>query len=98
MVRTTLDYLLEAGIQHNRRGEFQGHHTNQAYYKSGIISPEYHRAIESKSACREASRARDPQALSRHNRSNLGACSRKCQQNPCAMITNALQSRRAEEG
>jgi hypothetical protein len=22
--------------------EFQGHHTNQAYYKSGITSPEYH--------------------------------------------------------
>jgi len=23
--------------------EFQGHHANQAYYKSGIISPEYFR-------------------------------------------------------
>ena len=23
-------------------GEFQGHHTNQAYYKSGVMSPEYH--------------------------------------------------------
>jgi hypothetical protein len=23
-------------------GEFQGHHTNQAYYKSGIMSQEYH--------------------------------------------------------
>ena len=22
--------------------EFQGHHTNQAYYKSDIMSPEYH--------------------------------------------------------
>jgi hypothetical protein len=22
--------------------EFQGHHTNQTYYKSDIISPEYH--------------------------------------------------------
>jgi hypothetical protein len=22
--------------------EFQGHHTSQAYYKSGITSPEYH--------------------------------------------------------
>ena len=24
-------------------GEFQGHHTNQAYYKSGIMSPAYHK-------------------------------------------------------
>ena len=22
-------------------GEFQGHHTNEAYYRSGIMSPEY---------------------------------------------------------
>jgi len=27
------------GIRHS--GEFRGHHTNQAYYKSGITSPEY---------------------------------------------------------
>ena len=25
----------------DRQVEFQGHHTSQAYYKSGIISPEY---------------------------------------------------------
>jgi hypothetical protein len=25
--------------------EFQGHHTNQAYYKSGIMSPEYHQEL-----------------------------------------------------
>jgi hypothetical protein len=34
------------GVEHNSaqnflREEFQGHHTNEAYYKSGIISPEY---------------------------------------------------------
>jgi len=37
-------------LQHNqhrgkrgtrRSGEFRGHHTNQAYYSSGIMSPEY---------------------------------------------------------
>jgi len=26
----------------NVSAEFQGHHTNQAYYKLGIMSPEYH--------------------------------------------------------
>jgi len=29
-------------------GEFQGHHTNQAYYKSGIMSPEYRQLRELK--------------------------------------------------
>jgi hypothetical protein len=34
------------GVKHNSaqnflREEFQGHHTNQAYYKSGTMSPEY---------------------------------------------------------
>ena len=31
------DYFTEEGIV----AEFQGHRANQAYYKSGIISPEY---------------------------------------------------------
>jgi len=29
-------------VQWYMPSEFQGHHTNQAYYKSGITSPECH--------------------------------------------------------
>jgi len=31
--------------------EFQGHHTNQAYYKSGIMSPEYHGKVNNPMDC-----------------------------------------------
>jgi hypothetical protein len=35
------DCRASLSMTRRQRQEFQGHHANQAYYESGIISPEY---------------------------------------------------------